>query len=476
MNFTSAAFFAFFITFLLFYWKIAKDHRTMLLFLGSYVFYGFWDWRYLVLLIILSIINFTAGLVMHNSKIKKQVLILALTFNLAILFTFKYFGFFVDNLKILLASLGWQLSTTSLSLVIPLGISFYIFQISSYTIDVYRKELQPTRDFIAFSSFVAYFPHMAAGPIMKAKELIPQIQQPKTFIAQSQILSALGLIALGLFKKVVIADTLAPMVDRIFTSQESWDWKSLILASIAFGLQIYGDFSGYSNMARGVSRLLGIELVLNFRQPYFSRSIQEFWRRWHMSLSTWFRDYLYIPLGGNRSNLKARTYFNLILVMLVAGIWHGAAWGFLVWGMAHGLLLVIQRLFSSFSRPEFIFANVKVMRIANFLMKVTLTNAFVFTLWIVFRNPNPEVFLSIFNRILSREPGVFELADVLLVVEMLILTILIDIIEVVWQKKPGIRSWLLSRPYLVGILIGILGLLSMTFQSSDVVPFVYFQF
>lgn len=266
------------------------------------------------------------------------------------------------------------------------------------------------------------------------------------------------------------------MVDRIFTSQESWDWKSLILASIAFGLQIYGDFSGYSNMARGVSRLLGIELVLNFRQPYFSRSIQEFWRRWHMSLSTWFRDYLYIPLGGNRSNLKARTYFNLILVMLVAGIWHGAAWGFLVWGMAHGLLLVIQRLFSSFSRPEFIFANVKVMRIANFLMKVTLTNAFVFTLWIVFRNPNPEVFLSIFNRILSREPGVFELADVLLVVEMLILTILIDIIEVVWQKKPGIRSWLLSRPYLVGILIGILGLLSMTFQSSDVVPFVYFQF
>ena len=241
----------------------------MLLFLGSYVFYGFWDWRYLALLIILSIVNFTAGLAMHNSQIKKQLLLLVLVFNMTILFTFKYFGFFVDNLKVLLASLGWQLSTTSLSLIIPLGISFYIFQVSSYSIDVYRNELQPTRDFIAFSAFVAYFPHMAAGPIMKAKDLLPQIKQPKTFIEQSQILSALGLIALGLFKKVVIADTLAPMVNRVFTSQQSWDWKSLILASIAFGLQIYGDFSGYSNMARGVSRLLGIELIVNFRQPYF---------------------------------------------------------------------------------------------------------------------------------------------------------------------------------------------------------------
>ena len=476
MNFTSAACFAFFTIFLLLYSKIAKDHRTMLLFFGSYVFYGFWDWRYLALLIILSVVNFTAGLVMHNSEIKKQVLLLALTFNMTILFTFKYFGFFVDNLRVLLASLGWQLSTTSLDLIIPLGISFYIFQVSSYSIDVYRNELQPTRDFVAFSAFVAYFPHMAAGPIMKAKDLLPQIQQPKTFIAQSQILSGLGLIALGLFKKVVIADTLAPMVNRVFTSQQSWDWKSLILASIAFGLQIYGDFSGYSNMARGVSRLLGIELVLNFRQPYFSSNIQEFWRRWHISLSNWFRDYLYIPLGGNRSNHKSRTYFNLTLVMLVAGIWHGAAWGFIVWGMAHGLLLVIQRHFSSFSRPKFIFANVKAMRIITFLMKVTLTNAFVFTLWVVFRNPDPEVFLSIFNRILNREPGVFELPDVLLVVEMLVLTILIDSLEVAWQKKPEIKSWLFSRPYLVGVLVGILVLLSMTFQSSDVVPFVYFQF
>ncbi len=476
MNFTSAAFFAFFIIFLFLYWKVLRNHRTIILFLGSYFFYGFWDWKYLALLIILSIVNFTAALVMHKSQLKRPALILALSFNMGVLFTFKYFGFFVDNLKALLATLGWQLSTTSLSLIIPLGISFYVFQVSSYSIDVYRNQLQPTRNFIAFSAFVAYFPHMAAGPIMKAKELLPQIQQPKASIAQSQILSALGLIAVGLFKKVVIADTLAPMVDRIFTSQESWDWKSLILASISFGLQIYGDFSGYSNMARGVSRLLGIELVLNFRQPYFSSNIQEFWRRWHISLSTWFRDYLYIPLGGNRSKLKTRTYFNLILVMLVAGIWHGAAWGFLIWGMAHGLLLVIQRIFSSSSRPKFNFINVKAMRIATVLIKITLTNALVFTLWIVFRNPNPEVFMSIFNRILSREPGVFELSDVLLVLEMLIITILIDGLEVAWQTKPEIRNWFLSRPYLVGMFVGILTLLSITFQSSDVVPFVYFQF
>lgn len=476
MNFTSFAFFVFFGFFLLVYWIGPKKYKTISLMLGSYIFYGFWDWRYLSLLIIISLVNFSSGLLMAKLKLKKQLLACTLAFNMVVLFTFKYFEFFVDNLKVLLSSLGWQLSTTSLDFIIPLGISFYIFQVSSYSIDVYRNELRPTHDFIAFSAFVSYFPHMAAGPIMKAQDLLPQIQQPRTVITQSQAVSAIGLISLGLFKKVVIADTLAPMVNRIFTSQQNWDWKSLILASIAFGLQIYGDFSGYSNMARGVSRLLGIELVLNFRQPYFSRNIQEFWRRWHMSLSTWFRDYLYIPLGGSHSTQKTRTYFNLVCVMLIAGIWHGAAWGFFIWGAAHGLLLVFQHMLNTFSKSEFGYANYRTIRILTIVAKVALTNALVFTLWIVFRNPDQEVFLSIFYRILNREVGIFEPSDVILVIEMIVITITIDSLEFALQSKLSLRNWVLGQPFLIGIISGILILFSMTFQSSEVVPFVYFQF
>jgi len=476
MNFSSLGFFLFFATFLLFYWKIVRRQKTILIFLGSYIFYGFWDWRYLGLLLALSFVNFTAGLLIHDDRFKKFIFLFALTFNLSILFTFKYFGFFVESLRVLLESIGWEFSTVSLNLVIPLGISFYIFQISSYTIDIYRKQLLPTRDFVAFSAFVAYFPHMAAGPIMKAKDLLPQIQRPNLIITQNQILSAICLISLGLFKKVVIADTLAPQVNRIFASQQSWDWKSLILASVAFGLQIYGDFSGYSNMGRGVSRLLGIELVLNFRQPYFAKDIQQFWRRWHISLSTWFRDYLYIPLGGNRTNSKLRVYTNLILVMLAAGIWHGAAWGFVLWGLAHGVLLVIHRIFNAESIPVFGFAKIKVVRILKLMFSVAFTNIAVYTLWIVFRNPEPEVFLSIFSRIINRSAGIFELPDVIMVAGMVALTAIVDWVESVWQKKPHFRDWFLLHPYWLGIIVGILTLLSLTFQSSDVVPFIYFEF
>lgn len=463
-------------SFFIIYRLFPKSSRTLIILSGSVIFYAFWDWRYLGLLLLLSLVNFYSGIAILHIPYRKIILAFCLTFNFSVLFVFKYFNFFVSNLKSLISNFGFNLSTDTLSFLIPLGLSFYIFQVSSYIIDIYRGELLPTRSLVSFSAFLSYFPHMAAGPIMKAQDLLPQIERPRDKLGYNSTITALLLIANGLFRKIVIADTLAPMVNRIFSSSQSFDWKSLLTASIAFGLQIYGDFSGYSNIARGVSRLLGIELIINFRQPYFATSIQEFWRRWHISLSQWFRDYLYIPIGGNQTKKKVRRYFNLMIVMLVAGFWHGAEWGFLIWGLLHGSLLIFHRFIADTFPAELRNLNVRSFAPLQKLIFVLLTNISVFTLWIIFRNPDPKVFTHIFSNIFQKASGYFDVSDLILVLSMLALTIIVDIFERAWCTSRWLRTRTLSKPLLSGMLVGTPIFISLVFQSSDVIPFIYFNF
>ena len=426
MNFVSAQFALFGLTTLFLYWTLKDRFKVPILLISSYIFYCFWDWRFTALLFFLTFSNYFLTRKMYNLvsiQAKKYLLISCLSQNLLVLFVFKYFNFFIEGTERLFNFAGLKFDFPTAHILLPLGLSFFIFQTSSYIIDVYRGTISPEKSFVNFATFVAYFPHMAAGPIMPAKILLPQISAKKASLNYEQVQSAIFLIVVGLFRKIVIADTLAPFVNRVFENQSTFDWKSLLLASIAFGLQIYGDFAGYSSIARGVSRLFGIEMILNFRQPYLSTSITDFWRRWHISLSSWFREYLYVPLGGNRGT-PLRTNINLLLVMVIAGLWHGAAFGFLFWGLLHGIFLVIDKKFKTKASAN------KVIDLTIVSIGWAVTQICVFFAWIFFRNPSLNEAFSIIKSILLRYGGTFEIADGLLVLAAIIVTFGLDIAEI----------------------------------------------
>ena len=301
MLFNSLQFAAFFLAFLAVYHQLRGRSRAALLLVGSYVFYGLWDWRFLGLLALSTVVDFTIGWRLDrtdNARRRSGLLAVSMTVNLGLLGVFKYANFFVDSFAALLDDIGLEPNEPFLSIVLPVGISFYTFQTMSYTIDIYRRRLEPVRDLLVFATFVAYFPQLVAGPIERARVLLPQLVDDDRRVGPDRVVSGLSLILLGLFKKVVLADGVAGIADRAFDDPGSQSWVAAAAGVLAFAIQIYGDFSGYTDVARGVSRLLGIELTLNFTQPYLSRNITEFWRRWHISLSNWLRDYLYIPLGG----------------------------------------------------------------------------------------------------------------------------------------------------------------------------------
>ncbi len=467
MNFITITFLVFTLATLLIYWVMKDRFRTPILLVTSYIFYAFWDWRFLSLLMLLTISNYflTQKLYISDSIVKKkQILVFCLSINLLVLAVFKYLGFFGEGLSRILELIGLEADLPTISIILPLGLSFFIFQTSSYVIDVYRGNLKPEASFVNFATFVVYFPHMAAGPIMPARVLIPQIASKKVKPDFDQVQSGLFLIAIGLFRKIVIADTLAPMVNRILDSPEKFDWKSLIIASIGFGLQIYGDFAGYSAIARGVSRLFGIEMMINFRQPYLATSITDFWRRWHISLSTWFREYLYIPLGGNKgSNL--RTNVNLLVVMTIAGLWHGAAFGFIVWGLLHGIFLVADKYFSRHVLRS------KRITLAFLPFGWVFTQSAVFFAWVFFRNPDLSEAVDILSSILNRATGTFEISDALLVLSALVASFSLDLSEKVLAPMYQRRSQITK-----GLVIGILLIVSLVLKSSTVVPFIYFRF
>jgi alginate O-acetyltransferase complex protein AlgI len=346
MIFNSFIFWAFFALVVTVYWRLPHRGQNLLLLVASYVFYGYWDWRFLGLLFASTVIDFyvSTHLASSQSERTRKILITAsVVGNLIFLGFFKYFGFFVEEFAGLLQRLGFEAHVPVLSIVLPVGISFYTFQTMSYTIDVYRRSTQPTKNFLNFALFISYFPQLVAGPIERSSELLPQIEKQRRY-RPGDFQEGLYHVLLGLFKKVILADNLAPIANRVFDAAPGTIGSVEVIVGVAaFALQIYGDFSGYSSIAQGVSRWMGIGLTYNFRMPYFSRTPSEFWQRWHVSLSSWLRDYLYVPLGGNRKG-KGRTYINLMLTMLLGGLWHGAAWTFIIWGAWHGLLLVGYRL------------------------------------------------------------------------------------------------------------------------------------
>ncbi len=321
----------------------APARRAVLV--ASYVFYGYWDWRFCSLLLISTVVDFFVGRAIarvRRSARRKRLLWVSCVVNLGILGFFKYFNFFVDSVQEVAAGLGLSVDFLHLNIILPVGISFYTFQTMSYTIDIYRRKLEPTHSLVDFALFVAFFPQLVAGPIERARNLLPQIAvmgRP----TRTQVADGLVLLTVGYFKKVLIGDACGRIVDHIFGQPDLYRSPELLAGLILFSIQIYADFSGYSDIARGLAKLLGIELMKNFEQPYLSANITEFWRRWHISLSSWLRDYLYISLGGNRRG-NARTYLNLMTTMLLGGLWHGAAWTFVVWGGLHGLYLAVHKM------------------------------------------------------------------------------------------------------------------------------------
>ncbi|WP_394749416.1 MBOAT family O-acyltransferase [Spongiimicrobium salis] len=333
------------------YWFVTNRNlklQNFLIVLASYVFYGWWDWRFLSLIIFSSLVDFTIGNLLRteeNTRKRKTYLWISILINLGFLGFFKYYNFFVNSFVDAFTFFGREIEVGTLQIILPVGISFYTFQTLSYTIDVYKKKLEPTKDLIAFSAFVSFFPQLVAGPIERATNLLPQFYVKRSF-DYDKAKDGLRQILWGLFKKIVIADNCAKYANIIFNHSEDYSGSTLFLGALFFTFQIYGDFSGYSDIAIGVSRLFGFNLKQNFAFPYFSRDIAEFWRRWHISLSTWFRDYLYIPLGGSRGGVQMKLR-NTFIIFLVSGFWHGANWTFIVWGFLNALyflpLLLLNR-------------------------------------------------------------------------------------------------------------------------------------
>lgn len=347
MLFHTYIFFAFFALVFAMYWGLGNRWRVqnVLLLVASYVFYGWWDWRFLGLLAASSTVDFLMGRQIsreRHEERRRRWLGVSLAFNFGILGGFKYFNFFAGSLHEAFRTLGITLDLPTLHVVLPVGISFYTFQSVSYTIDVFRRRLPAARDYVGFVTYVAFFPQLVAGPIERAAHMLPQFHQARVFRYPVAV-HGCRLFLFGLCKKLLVADPCGRVADGLFNGYAGEQGWALAAGAVFFGFQIYGDFSGYSDMARGLAKLLGFELMVNFRTPYFSRSPREFWQRWHISLSTWFRDYLYFPLGGSRRG-TARTCWNLLLVFLVSGLWHGASWNFVIWGGLHGLALALTHL------------------------------------------------------------------------------------------------------------------------------------
>lgn len=345
MLFNSLDFFIFLpVVFVLYWFVFYKKNQVQNLFIliASYIFYGLWDWRFLFLILASTVVDFFIGQTIHandSTSKRKAWLWVSVIFNIGLLGFFKYYNFFIGSWVDFLSVFGYELkSTWTLQIILPVGISFYTFQTMSYSLDIYYKRLTPTKNFIAFATFVSFFPQLVAGPIERASNLLSQITTKRIF-NYTQCTEGLRLILWGLFKKVVIADSIAPIVDDIFLNYNDYSASTLILGVSLFSFQVYGDFSGYSDIAIGTAKLFGIELMSNFKFPTFSRNVAEYWQRWHVSLSTWFRHYVYIPLGGSRVS-KLKSVRNIIIIFLVSGFWHGANWTFIVWGAIHAVLYI----------------------------------------------------------------------------------------------------------------------------------------
>ena len=416
------------IVFLLYWFVFYKNLRIQNVFLVivSYIFYGWWDWKFLSLIIISTLVDFFLGQQLSKCQQQKQrkfLLGVSLATNLGILGFFKYFNFFVDNFVASFSFFGKELSVETLFIILPVGISFYTFQTLSYTIDIYRGKATPAKDIFSFAAFVCFFPQLVAGPIERATHLLPQFTRKRSF-NYTKAVDGAKQILWGLFKKIVIADNCAEFSNYIFQNSENLSGSTLVLGAIFFTFQIYGDFSGYSDIAIGTSRLFGFNLRQNFAFPYFSRNIAEFWRRWHISLSTWFKDYLYIPLGGSRGTTIQKIK-NTFIVFIVSGFWHGANWTFIVWGALNAVyflpLLLTQnnRNYMEIVAKEKLFPNVKEV------FKIIITFALTVFAWIFFRAENLthawNYISSIFSSSLFQLPNLIPKQELLLIIVFILI-------------------------------------------------------
>lgn len=451
------------------YWLLKNSYKNqnILLLISSYVFYGWWDYRFLSLLLFSSFIDYCVGIKIdeaQNQKDKKRWLLVSLFSNLGLLGVFKYYNFFADSFATTMSTIGWEVNDLTLNIILPVGISFYTFQTLSYSIDIYRNQIRATRDIVSFFTFVSLFPQLVAGPIERASNLIPQIENKRNL---NIILLKTGIfqIFIGLFRKVAIADNLGGYVDSVYANYDIHNSSTLLVATIFYAFQIYFDFSGYSDIAIGTAKLFGFNFNRNFNFPYFSKTLTEFWRRWHMSLSFWLRDYLYISLGGNRKGIVI-TYRNLLLTMLIGGLWHGSSWNFVIWGGIHGLFLSLEKY-------TFSALKIKTFNAIGYVY----TFAVVLIAWIFFRAPDfqsastilLEIFRFNFNSLFIGDINSFTNALILLSIG-----ILIDL-KVFRSDVPledyGARFNTLKLSIIVSVII-----LMMCLFYSTTENFIYFQF
>jgi D-alanyl-lipoteichoic acid acyltransferase DltB (MBOAT superfamily) len=478
MVFNSGIFIAFLGIVLPLYFLLRKHlaAQNLLLLLASYVFYGWWDYRFLGLILLSSVVDYGCAIKIHASQSARQrrfYLTCSILVNLGILALFKYANFFSASLTDLLRSFSLEPSFPLLHIILPVGISFYTFQTMSYTVDVYQRKLSPERHFPTFCLYVCYFPQLVAGPIERAQRLLPQLRKRRD-IDWDQIESGALLMLMGFVKKIAVADFLAPSVNYIFADPGSASPTGLLIGVYMFALQIYADFSGYSNIARGISRILGIDLMQNFRLPYLSASFSEFWRRWHISLSEWLRDYLYIPLGGNRHG-RVRMFRNLILTMLLGGLWHGAHWRFVTWGALHGLFLCGERLVGTLGAALPTWTR----RLTRPLMILAVFHLTCLG-WIYFRATDLHQAWEIISTI-ARGPLVLPInpGSGLLTIRFAILVLasaalfLAETPQLLAKHEDGVTDW---NPWLRGAWVGAAVCLLMLLGDAADVPFIYFQF
>lgn len=484
MLFNSLHYAAFFSVIFVVYWILLKRNfkqQNLFLLLASYYFYSFWDWRFLFLLMFSTLLDYFSGLKIANANtksVKKAWLIISVGINLSFLGFFKYYNFFIDSFSSFLQSFGFEAHYATLSIILPVGISFYTFHGLSYVFDIYNERIKPTTDWVNYTLFVSFFPLLVAGPIERATHLLPQIEKPREF-NYGKVVDGLKQILWGLLKKVVIADGCAEYANLIFNNHENYSGSTLLMGAVFFAFQIYGDFSGYSDMALGTARMLGFELLQNFRYPYFSRDIAEFWRRWHISLSSWFKDYLYFPLGGSKGGML-KTVRNTFIIFIVSGFWHGANWTFVFWGALNALLIIPSILTKSSRLNIDIVAKGRSLPSIKDFFNICLTFLLTTFAWIFFRAETMThafSFISgIFTVDLLRLPTLSLFSK-----EIYYIIILIPLFVVVeWVGREysyaieNLKN-IQARPLRWLAYFSIAFTIIMFMQTSET-PFIYFQF
>lgn len=481
MLFNSIDFFVFLPIVFLFYWITKNKNiklQNIIIVISSYIFYGWWDWRFLSLILFSTLIDYNIGIqlfVERNNTKRKLLLWLTIIINIGLLGFFKYFNFFLDNFSHAFTYFGTKFSINTFSIVLPIGISFYTLQTLSYSIDIYHRKFKPTKDYIAFSAFVCFFPQLVAGPIERAKDLLPQFIKKRIF-NYSKAVDGLKQILWGLFKKIVIADNCSIYSDLIFNNSQDYSGSTLVLGALFFTFQIYCDFSGYSDIAIGTSRLFGLELKQNFNFPYFSKSIPEFWNKWHISLSNWFRDYIYIPIGGNNGSLKFRIR-NIFIVFILSGLWHGANWNYIIWGVLNSVYFIPYIL----SKKKHFRIKQKhnlYLKIKNFTLLIITFSLTVFS-WIFFKTKSITHAIYYIQGILSMSlfspPSFNGINKAILILYFISFFIYIEwrgrkskyAIEILGKNWNQVTRWTFYS-----ILIFVIGMFSPLFDNT----FIYFQF